>query len=149
MKLISHRGNLTGPVQDLENRPDYIIKAINYGFDVEIDLWVIDINNNILYLGHDKPEYKIEHEWIIKNSSNLWIHCKNLFALRYLLQTDTKYFWHQEDDFALTSNKNIWTYPSKDVLDHSIIVCKDISSTIKIFEENIAYGICSDYIGVL
>ena len=32
--LISHRGNLNGKNVDFENHPDYIMAAINKGFDV-------------------------------------------------------------------------------------------------------------------
>lgn len=31
-------------------------------------------------------------------------------------------FWHQEDDYALTSSGYIWTYPDKLLTDKSIIV---------------------------
>jgi hypothetical protein len=36
--IISHRGNLTGSDQKLENKPEQIEKVINMGFDVEVDL---------------------------------------------------------------------------------------------------------------
>ena len=36
--LISHRGNVTGPNSDRENHPDYIDRAIEKGFDVEVDI---------------------------------------------------------------------------------------------------------------
>ena len=54
MKIISHRGNLTGPNPIRENSIDYIEEAIAEGFDVEVDLWVDD---NECYLGHDDPQY--------------------------------------------------------------------------------------------
>jgi len=38
MKLISHRGNLFGPNPTNENNPDYILNAIELGYDVEIDV---------------------------------------------------------------------------------------------------------------
>lgn len=145
MNLISHRGNLVGPMPNLENNPSYISDAINTGFDVEIDLW---FNSNGLYLGHDLPTYQISNDFLNLHKDNLWIHCKNLHALRYLSESDFIYFWHQEDDFTLTSNEKIWTYPYKDVSDKSIIVCNDEESTKKIIQENIAYGVCSDYVGV-
>ena len=53
MKIISHRGNIRGPIPDKENRPSYIDCAIGNGYDVEIDvrsingeLWVM-MNHNI------------------------------------------------------------------------------------------------------
>ena len=52
MKIISHRGNLTGPQPDKENTPEYVSRALDEGFDCEIDLWLI---NKDLYTGHDKP----------------------------------------------------------------------------------------------
>ena len=42
MILISHRGNTNGKLPSAENRPDYIDEAIGFGFDVEIDVWLID-----------------------------------------------------------------------------------------------------------
>jgi len=53
MKIIAHRGNLTGPNPLRENSIDYIEEAISEGFDVEIDLWVED---NQCHLGHDGPQ---------------------------------------------------------------------------------------------
>ena len=74
MKIISHRGNIRGPVPDKENRPSYIDCAIGNGYDVEIDVRSI---NGELWLGHDEPQYKIDHNWIDKRRHYLWIHCKN------------------------------------------------------------------------
>ena len=61
MILISHRGNINGPNKDKENSLSYIQEAINLGYDVEIDLWVI---NGELFLGHDSPQYIVNFEWI-------------------------------------------------------------------------------------
>ena len=36
MKLISHRGNIRGPVPGRENAPSYIDCALGNGYDVEI-----------------------------------------------------------------------------------------------------------------
>jgi hypothetical protein len=47
MILIAHRGNLNGPNKESENMPDYINIAIEKGFYVEIDVWLI---NNKLFL---------------------------------------------------------------------------------------------------
>ena len=60
MILISHRGNLNGKIPENENCPDYIDKAIHSGYDVEIDIWMID---NELFLGHDGPQYKVIYNW--------------------------------------------------------------------------------------
>jgi len=138
---IAHRGNLDGP-SEKENEPSYIENAILSGYDAEIDIWLIDSS---LFAGHDKPEYPIEEEFLYKYKNKLWIHCKNLNALDYFAGKDQeyKYFWHENDDYTLTSNNIIWTYPNKQVTSKCIIVC---------LEENLPdqysdiLGVCGDYV---
>jgi len=50
MRLISHRGNINGKNLERENSFPYIQEALQLGYEVEIDIWVI---NNEVYLGHD------------------------------------------------------------------------------------------------
>ena len=50
MILISHRGNTNGPNPEMENRPDYINAAANEGYDVEVDVWLI--NSTWMLGGH-------------------------------------------------------------------------------------------------
>ena len=57
MRLISHRGNTFGINRNDENHPDYILAALEQGYDCEIDLWLI---NNEFYLGHDEPQYLLD-----------------------------------------------------------------------------------------
>ena len=57
MILIAHRGNTSGRKKELENKPEYITDTLQKGYDVEVDVWSIDKQ---FYLGHDKPQYKIE-----------------------------------------------------------------------------------------
>ena len=40
MLYISHRGNLEGVNPKDENRPDYVINALNNNFHVEVDTWL-------------------------------------------------------------------------------------------------------------
>ena len=142
MIFISHRGNINGN-NFLENNPDYISETIGKGFDVEIDVWV---KNGQLYLGHDYTQYPI-HINFLKNDK-LWCHAKSLQALEVMIEEGVHCFWHQEDDFTLTSRQFIWTYPNKLVGKKSIIVCKDLEETIHYSNLNIA-GICSDFIGAI
>jgi hypothetical protein len=140
MKIISHRGNIEGPSGE-ENTPELIERAIQHGFEVEIDVRMIDEK---LFLGHDNPD--LEVSWNFINHHNFWIHAKNLECLKYMTSayTSASYFWHQEDDFTLTSNRHIWTYPGKAVTDRSIIVAltkEDVENAV----EKSLYGICTDY----
>ena len=140
--LIAHRGLLDGPSLEMENNPEVILEAIKHGFDCEVDLWVVGQD---LFLGHDAPRYPIERDFIIKEG--LWVHAKNLDAMKFLRTTNVNYFWHQNDDRVLTSHGFIWTYPGRELCDHSIRVMpewetKDFSRLM----DGKCYGICSDYV---
>jgi hypothetical protein len=137
MFLISHRGNINGADQTKENSTSYILKAIDLGYDVEIDVWFI---NNSFYLGHDQPQYKINHDFLI--NEKLWCHAKNINALIEMNNYPIHYFWHDKDDFTLTSKNYIWAYPSKNVNKNTIIVLPEIYNS-NVFE---CKGVCSDYI---
>ena len=65
MILISHRGNIEGRT-DQENKPEYRKKALDQGFNVEVDVWYV---NNEYYLGHALPQYKIQEEFYKLNLS--------------------------------------------------------------------------------
>lgn len=137
MKIISHRGNVNGPDSNLENNPNHI-ENLSRTIDCEVDVWMI---HDDLFLGHDKPEYKI-NESFIKNP-NLWCHAKNLKALEFLLKKEIVCFYHNIDDFTLTSNGFIWTYPNKNICSKSIIV--DLGKNWKDFGYK-CYGACVDYV---
>jgi hypothetical protein len=140
MVIISHRGNLSGPNKETENSPDQVLLAISKGFDVEIDLWSVDEE---LFLGHDEPIYKIEESFLENIGFRAWIHCKNLDAIIALQQINLpfNYFWHQTDDFTLTSQGYIWTYPGKRTTENSVIV--DLSENPE--PSSTLLGICTDY----
>ncbi len=140
-KLISHRGNIDGAEKNIENTTFAIEKAINNGFDCEVDLW---INEKSIYLGHDKPQYKIELSFLNEFRDKLWIHCKNFEALVYMQNKDQdfNYFWHENDRFTITSKGYLWTYPGNKYSENSVIV--NLGKNL-ILESN-CFGICSDYV---
>jgi hypothetical protein len=134
MLIIAHRGNLNGPNPQDENKPEYIQRAIDAGFDVEVDVWYID---GKFYLGHDAPTYPINQLFLTDNS--LWCHAKNFEAFEAMLQEPNIHcFWHETDKFTLTSEGIIWTYPGQQTGDHSVIV------TNESIQGNI-FGVCTDY----
>ena len=144
MKFIAHRGNLRGKNAGKENQPDYIDKAIEGGFDVEIDVWRLDEK---WYLGHDEPTYEIELGWLFDRSDDLWCHGKNLEALYDMIHyPKLNCFWHQEDDYTLTSHGFIWTYPNKQIIPYNY---KQIMLLFEWEDIDIKIphgGICSDEI---
>jgi len=138
MKYIAHRGLLDGPDLNLENTPEQIEKALSLGFECEIDVWVVD---DELYLGHDFPKIKIKREFI--ENSKFWIHAKNLDALYWLSinAPSYNYFWHEADQFTLTSKQFIWTCQRTNATPRTVVVLLE-QPKFDIYE---AYGICSDY----
>jgi hypothetical protein len=142
MKIISHRGNINGRNIDLENDPVHIENALNSGYDVEIDVWY---KNDKLYLGHDAPEHEVDLDYL--NNKKFWCHAKNLAALKLLLDEKIHCFWHQEDDYTVTSKGYIWTYPEKHITSRSVIVCRDIDR-LNEFETN-PHGVCIDNLNIL
>jgi len=141
MILISHRGNLNGPMPNMENDPDYIDIAISKGYDVEIDVWC---ENNILWLGHDRPNHTVKFSWFSERIEKIWIHCKNIESLEFFSKCiyEFNFFWHQEDTVTLTSKKHIWAYPGKQPIKNSIAVMPEINCD----DVDQCLGICSDYI---
>lgn len=137
--LISHRGNVNGPNVDKENHPDYIIQALQLGYNVEIDVWY---TNNNWYLGHDNPVFEIKFDFL--NNDKLWLHAKNGDAFNILLQyNNINVFWHTNEDWILTSKGYIWTYPNKTLYPKSICVMPEVGYSGDISN---CIGICSDYI---
>ena len=152
MHLIAHRGNTSGPNPKRENTPEYIEEAIEKGFDVEIDIRAeIDTDCNSLryILGHDQGDSEVSYQWLLRHVDKLWVHCKNLTALHALHGSPLNYFWHQEDDFTLTSYNVIWTYPHRKVTDKSVIVCFTEEEAIFYADEHPCLGICCDWVGKL
>lgn len=138
MKIISHRGNINGPSES-ENNPAQVKKVLKMGYDCEIDVWLID---GCFFLGHDKPHFPVKDEFL--SSAGLWCHAKNLPALHKMLENGKMHcFWHQNDDFTLTSEGFIWTFPNKIVTEKSVIV--DLNEHLPIKRYN-CFGVCRDYI---
>jgi len=52
------------------------------------------------------------------------------------------YFWHQEDDYTITSEGYIWTYPGKKLFNKSICVLPETHD----YKNLNCLGICSDFI---
>lgn len=141
LKLISHRGNIEGSNPEKENEPGYVLKALSLKYDVEIDVWYIDDN---FYLGHDYPKYIISESFLEKNG--LWCHAKNLESLSKMLSNSKIHcFWHQNDEFTITSKGFIWTYPGGKLTENSICVLPEKNNQINSEIKN-CFGICSDFL---
>ena len=142
MILISHRGNISGKNLELENKPEYILKAIQEGFQVEIDVWYTE---GKFKLGHDEPLYDFPISLLEEYHSILWIHCKNHEALVQMNLIDKvgvrlNYFFHDVDYAVLTSKGYIWTIHP---IENSILVMPEATGNIPSLN---TIGVCSDCI---
>jgi hypothetical protein len=152
MKFIAHRGNVRGPNVNSENTVQYIESALAKGFDVELDLWLV---NEKYYLGHDSPSTEIDFQWLVELRGQIWLHCKNRQALFSLNKSSEEgdcfnYFWHDSDAYTMTSLGFIWTYPGVIEGANTIINLPELSKrNIYQLKESPAFGVCSDYVGLI
>lgn len=138
--FISHRGNLDGSISERENHPTYIDEALAAGYEVEIDVWVIE---GTFSLGHDIPEWGVSMYWLTERSDKLWIHCKNIEAVEWFSSIPGFWwFWHENDTMTLTSAGHKWVYPGKQPIERSIAVMPEIHQD----DISKCIGVCSDYI---
>ena len=140
MILISHKGNTNGKIDSKENKPDYILEAIDKGFDVEIDVWYTNSNKG-WFLGHDQPQYRVDSDFL--KMSEIWCHAKDVNTLNELLKIKAHCFFHQNDNVTLTSKGYIWTSPTQKLTDKSICVLPELQR----LDTSLCAGICSDFIG--
>ena len=159
LKAMKEAGWKEAPIQivdwDEQKQKEFIVKD-NVGFgewdwdelannwdESELNDWALDVwvNKEGIFLGHDNPNYKVDRDFFY--NQRLWCHAKNLEALEYLLSINTKCFYHNIDDYTLTSNGLIWTYPGENVNNKSIIV--DLSKDWNTKNYN-CFGVCVDYI---
>ena len=137
MILISHRGNINGRNPNLENEQRYCQKAIDAGYNVEIDVHFYD---GILWTGHDRPQYRVDDDFLLQEE--VWCHAKDIMALRRLLELETHCFFHQNDPVTLTSKGYMWTYPTQPLTEKSICVKPEV----QLIALKHSAGICSDVI---
>lgn len=148
MILISHRGNITGRIPEVENQPDYIQDTIVLGYDVEID---VRMKESQLYLGHDYAQYKIELEWLIERRDKLWIHTKDFESLDLLIDKGLRVFFHEQERQTIINNTNlIWSHDLESISTKSIIPLLGTQSIEEYghLAQNV-YGVCSDYLNKL
>ena len=134
VRLISHRGNLEsiGHLGAEENLPARLLSALSQGYDVELDVRLVprasvpaasphladaDGHAGLIYaLGHDSAEHHVPLALLAH--PHVWVHAKNPAALGALaglpLNADRPhFFWHDADDYTLTSEGVVWIYPDK------------------------------------
>jgi hypothetical protein len=148
MKLISHRGNINGPVPSLENKPNYIDFAISQGYFAEVDIREV---RGKFFLGHDKPQYHVNIEWLMSRKDSLYVHVKDFITLEFMMSFSSisklNFFYHDSDPAVVTSTGEVWVHPNSKPISGGIFVMPENRSFTKedIIKANCS-GVCSDYI---
>ena len=147
MILISHRGNING-VEGKENHPDYIDRAIEKGYDVEID--VRQDNRTGYYLGHEQMKHHLEKSGLIGLKQNLSRPAQDFGSLEILLILVLRVFYHDKELHTIIGNTQvIWSHNIEEASQNSIIPLLELDK-LQVWKDMIdedVYGICSDYVG--
>jgi 3-deoxy-D-manno-octulosonate 8-phosphate phosphatase (KDO 8-P phosphatase) len=144
-KLIAHRGNTNGCKPEHENTVNYLNQAMAYShFDVECDVRYI---NGELFLGHDKPQQKIDLRYLMNDQ--IWVHCKDTASFNYLKNYSVQCFYQDKDLISPVYNtKYTWLHENHSRLEvgsNSIITALNVFNPNYLKNPNIV-GICSDFI---
>lgn len=144
MIYIAHRGNISGPIPEKENHPDYLMAAVKAGFQVELDVWY---ERGDFILGHDKPQYVVSKTFL--GNHKFWCHAKNIEALSAFREKSNLIhcFFHYSDDCTLTSQGWIWTYPGKSIISSKAIAVMPEQNPGWDWKK--AGGVCSDFVSKL
>lgn len=144
MKLIAHRGNVLGPDAKRENTESYILEALSLGYDCEIDIWIIDKH---FFLGHDEPLLETTAHFLHTYKNSLWIHCKNSASLEYFVKHNYNCFYHDKDNYTLTSHGYVWGNINSIIIKDMICVMPEKYTFSPSHSDLIeCLGICSDFI---
>jgi hypothetical protein len=104
MIKIAHKGNYAGQNVDRENTVEYIEEAIAAGYNVKVDAWLME---DKWMLGQHWPATEVPRSFFER--PEIWTHAKNLVGYVSLYNNPKVHvFWHNKDDFAITSKGIKW-----------------------------------------
>ena len=148
MELIAHRGNVSGPNLRLENKPEYVDKALSQGFKAEVDLWVTARG---FFLGHDEPLYSIDEQYLIDRSTFLYVHLKNEYCKTWSKISLVEFFEHDQQKFVFTSKDTKWYFPSQELFLDGVNLMPELhyADLSFIAAEYLDIQICSDFVELI
>lgn len=143
MIFISNRGNINGINQTRENNPEYVQEAMDRGFFVMVDVWLVQ--NKQLTLGNVKPKYVTDLNFL-QNPQIIARACSPA-TLTYLLDNNVHCFYCDRSNYTLTSNGYVWTWPGSPVIPRSIVFMPEwfVGDVRKSATFNCT-GVCSNFI---
>lgn len=141
MIKISNRGNVFGVIKHAENTQEYLEEAIKSGFNVKVDLWVI---NNQMCSGESYPSYRINFNEILTPGKVLF-EIKNNAAFSFIVNHQLHGFIKNENGITFTS-KGIPLSYGPNIADNTVAFFPENEPHDKIKKMNLI-GICGDFIG--
>ena len=144
--LISHRGNINGIDQEKENSPDYIEKALEKGFHVLVDVFLI--GQKLIALGCDGPRYATTIDFL--KNRKIIVRAQSIECLDFLISNEIHCFYHSHDKCSLTTGGLIWTRPGGNITQRCIFTMPEwILSDITSIKDIQCAGICSNFIELI
>ena len=106
MIKIANKGNHSGENPERENTILYLEEAMALGYDVKIDVWLID---KVWMLGERFPDAEQTIPRDFMENPQVWVSAKNLVGYVSLYRNSkVQVFWHNRDDFTFTSMGIKW-----------------------------------------
>ena len=141
--LISHRGNLNGINNDLENTKQYINNTLNKGYYVLVDVFLLGSKH--LALGIDNPVEPVELEFL--KQLKIIVRTKDIKCFQFLLENQVHCFYQDFNSTTLTNGGLIWTSNSNILTKKCIYAMPEWNlEDISICNTMPCSGICSNFI---
>lgn len=145
MRWIAHRGNTEGPIPERENTPDYLVKALERGYDIEVDVWMGPCG---LLCGHERDgAVSVSTDFLRRQ--NAWVHCKDVASFMCLSRyPDVNCFMQDAEPAVLTSRGFVWLHSSYDGIPDGRCVLTQLNH--QGFPAQFQpYAVCTDWVGTL
>ena len=148
MLYISNCGNLSGPDLNKENNPEHVAEALEKGYHVVVDVWVVNDqkeNTLRLALGNLMPQYSVDLEFF--QNPNVIARAKSLQTFQLLIDNNTHCFLDSKDA-QLTTRGLLWTPMAsrrmvpRAVLNLPEVITNDIAQALNVAVS----GVCSNFI---
>jgi hypothetical protein len=149
MIYIAYRGLYYGEDPQIENTPNQVSKALQYGFNAMVDAWRVD---GKLYLGSDQPLYEVSEKYL--QNKRLWISCRNQDMYDWISIQNIKLYPHYfqipfgpTPNYVTTNSGYYWTFQDTPINNQSIMAVPEsydrgLLSTVHLR----CYGICSMFL---
>lgn len=141
--LFSHRGNLTGIQSELENTLDYVTCALNKGFNVVVDAWLV--GDSHIAIGTDRAQNPVTLDFL--QNQKVLTRARTIETLQYLIENKVHCFMEGKDDYIMTNGGLFWTYPKQNITKNCILTMpENFLSDITLTNNIKCAGICSNRI---